>query len=74
MTIFGKQVLIVILVMNSFCIENLSKLMDKLVAHIIGAKYNQHKIFKKKCNTHGTTNQSNDGPSFGNANLHFLPK
>jgi hypothetical protein len=36
----------VVLVMNSFCIENLSKLVDKLIArilfpHIIRAKYSQ---------------------------------
>jgi hypothetical protein len=59
--------------MNSFCIENLSNLMDKLITHIIGAKYNQQKK-KTRCNTYGMTNQSNDDPSFGNANLHFLPK
>jgi hypothetical protein len=68
----------VVLVMNSFCIENLSKLVDKLIACVLfltSLELNTvNKENKTRYNSYGTIDRSNDDQSFGNANPFFFHK
>jgi hypothetical protein len=64
--------------MSSSCIEDLGKLVDKLMVDMLFLATLELNIAnrgkKTRCNLCGMTYRSDDDQSFPNANHHLLPK
>jgi protein-arginine kinase activator protein McsA len=64
--------------MSSSCIEDLGKLVDKLITFVLFLATLELNIVDKEkktgCNSCGMTYQSSDDQSFPNATHHLFPK